>query len=167
MAPFVEQRFHIALQSRRVHENERLAALLQRHLISARLLPFPAVQIEVSMCRKLIKLASQLRREPIENLPRLVDEQIDSLFLKRPQRRASLRVHLQIPGTQRDQLQVARPARASSCDSQRHARLRDRFGKRQALLRRVIETLVRLPVICAVIGQSRIARDLSRAAPAA
>ena len=106
VAALVEQRLDVALDADRVHEDERLARLLERHLVAAGLLALAAGQIEVVARPQRLKLVRELRREAGEDRAGLVDELLGRRLLERPQRRAVLRVDRQVPRPQGAQPQV-------------------------------------------------------------
>ena len=55
----MQQRLHVPMNTRRIHENKRLPRFLQRHEISAGLFSLAALQIQIPMLPKLIKIRRQ------------------------------------------------------------------------------------------------------------
>src|SRR5690349_15955842 len=100
MAPFMQQRFHVPLQPRRVHEDKRLAAFLQRTLIPAYLFSLAALQIQIVMDAQLIEIRRKLRREPLENFPRLLHKYLRLILAEWAQWRLVLRIDIHVPWAQ-------------------------------------------------------------------
>src|SRR5258706_9048808 len=91
----MKNRFHIALHSDRVHEDERKSGLVERRLIATRRLPFAVRQIQQTELLHLSKPAAQRGIELVENSLRPVQELPD--VGKRLKRRALKRGDFQNP----------------------------------------------------------------------
>src|SRR5215472_8241076 len=96
---FVQERFHVPVDARGVHEDERPPAIWQESAVAAGLLPLAAVEIEQMFVRHHAEVATEYGIEPVEDRAPARDQCGD--IIERLQRRSSFRVHRGIPRTER------------------------------------------------------------------
>ena len=109
MAGFVQNRLDVALQPDGVHENKRHPRFGQRGLVAARRFAFAVGQVEQAQLLHPPEAAGQLTVQLLEDLLRAGDHLLH--LLERSQRGPVQRVHRQVPGPQRLELEAAAAAR--------------------------------------------------------
>src|SRR5262249_29369156 len=157
MARLVQQGSHIAIQTNRIHENERETSLGERGLIAAWGFPLAALQIQQFQITHSLYETSELRINFTGDVQAALNQVPD--LGERPQCRTALGVHTQVPRTKSVNLQVLGSSFLNPAD-QRHNRGFDAFVKPKAVLRRVVKTLQMLKRIIPVTRKSGVGRNL-------
>ena len=155
VAGLMHHRHEVALHARRIHEDERLAAGLALVLVAAGLLALPALEVQAFAGSHRVEERTEATAHVVEDAAAAVHEFVGSL--ERAQGRATEHVDLEVPRTERVELQ-RRAALLVELAHQGHADLLARGVESLAVGGRVVEAVHALVLEVAVVVEARVER---------
>jgi len=139
VACLVQKRAHVLVDTHRIHEDERHLPERERLAVTARSLALAVVQVEQVCLRHAAVVTAELGVDMGEDIGGSADKRRD--VCERLQRSATLGVRRYVPRPERVDAHLS-PSPPQDALHGRHHRGLDRLVKAQAVVRRVVETIL-------------------------